>query len=140
VLYLDASALAKHYIIEPGSSVTSAGMFEHGARLVTSVVTYAEVLAALARCLREERLTRPVYVQRQRAFITDWNSFDLIHVTTEVLFPAARLVERYRLRGFDAVHLCCALWAGTPAFACFDERLRAAAAGEGLEPVPTHIV
>jgi hypothetical protein len=53
-----------------------------------------------------------------------------------VLAPAEKLIETHGLRGFDAVHLCAALWIGKPLFACFDARLRAAAQSAGLTPVP----
>jgi len=59
----------------------------------------------------------------------------VVELTAEVLLKAARLIERHGLRALDAIHLCSALWIGEPAFACFDDRLRNAAAAEGLAVV-----
>ena len=60
----------------------------------------------------------------------------VVEVNREVLSPAEGFIEQHGLRGFDAVHLCCAIWIGKPVFACFDQRLREAARAEGLRVVP----
>jgi len=60
----------------------------------------------------------------------------VVDLTAEVLSEAARLIERHGLRGLGAIPLCSALWIGQPSFACFDERLRDAAAAEGLRLAP----
>lgn len=137
MLYLDTSALAKRYITEPESPTLEATVREEEGRLFTSAVTYAEMLATLARCLREQRLSQRLYRRQQKTFLADWNVLHIVQVTPDVLAPAVGLIERHGLRGFDAIHLCSALWVGTPRFACFDERLRRAAASEGLTLIPS---
>jgi len=59
-----------------------------------------------------------------------------VNLSLPVLAPAKHLIELYGLRAYDAIQLCSALWLGRPTFACFDERLRRAAAAEGLAVVP----
>ncbi|MBI3668119.1 MAG: type II toxin-antitoxin system VapC family toxin [Acidobacteria bacterium] len=136
MLYLDTSALAKLYIIEPGGEAVEALAEENEGGLSTSVATFAEVLSVLARSLREKRISRRNYQVQKQAFLTDWSAFHVVDVTPAVLSPAPRLIERYGLRGFDAIQLCSALWIGRPLFACFDLRLRQAAAAQGLSVMP----
>jgi len=136
MLYLDASALAKLYITEPGGSQMPGVIREHRDAVFTSIVTYAETLSVLARSMRERRISPREYQVAKKAFLADWPAWHVIEVTQTVLAPAARLIERHGIRGFDAMHLSSALWVGNPAFACFDARLRKAAAAEGLAVVP----
>jgi len=136
VLYLDSSALAKLYITEPGGQQVRALAEANRGRLLTSVVTWAEVVSALARSRREERISRQEYQLQRRAFTADWVALHVVSATVPVLAPAERLIERYGLRAYDAIQLCSALWIGRPVFACFDERLRRAAAVEGLPVAP----
>lgn len=136
MLYLDTSALAKLYVIEPGGEGVSSVVAENEGRLFTSVATYAEVLSVLGRCLRERRISRRRYQFQKQAFLADWRSLHVVELTEDVLSPAGSLIERYGLRGFDAVQLCSALWVGRPLFACFDLRLRRAAEAQALTVVP----
>ena len=136
MLYLDTSALAKLYLAGPESQLVSKTVEVNSSWLATSRVTYAEVLSVLARCLRANRLSPAAYRLQKKAFLDDWNAMIVVELTTEVLSDAARLIERHGLRALDAIHLCSALWVGQPAFACFDDRLRSAAAAEGLTPTP----
>ena len=57
--------------------------------------------------------------------------------SAKVAKRAGDLAERRALRGFDAIHLASALeveelTSAVPSFCCFDDRLREAAAAEGL--------
>jgi len=136
MLYLDTSALAKLYVTEPDSPPVDALLEKHRGVVFTSLVAYAETLSVLARAAREKRLTRGRYVTEKSAFLADWKELHIVGLSEELLGPADRLIERYGLRGFDAVHLCSALWMGRPSFGCFDARLRQAAGEEGLPVVP----
>lgn len=136
MLYLDSSALAKLYVAEPGSEDARALVQAHRGRLFTSVVTWAEVQSALARCWREQRIPDAQYRLQQRGFAADWCMLHAVNLSLPVLAPAERLFKKHALRAYDAIHLCSALWIGRPVFACFDERLRRAAAAEGLSVAP----
>ena len=48
MLYLDSSALMKRYVIEKGSGALSA-RFERGENIYTSLLSFGEIHAALAR-------------------------------------------------------------------------------------------
>lgn len=136
MLYLDTSALVKLYLIEPDGEGIASAVHANAQWLFTSIVTYAETLATLARALREKRVTRANYNRRMRAFQSDWDALHVIELTPVVLARARGLIERHHLCGFDAIHLCSALWIGSPDFACFDARLRSAATAEGLAVLP----
>ena len=92
--------------------------------------------STLARAKRESRLSAAGYQALKRSFLRDWNGINIVDLASAVLAPAAALIERHALRGYDAVRLCSALWLGQPRVACFDLRLRHAAAAEGLAVVP----
>jgi predicted nucleic acid-binding protein len=132
VLYLDTSALAKLYVAEPESQLVSRTVEVNSSWLATSRVAYAEVLSVLVRCLRANRLSPKAYRLQKKAFLEDWSAMFVVELSTETLSDAGRLIERHGLRGLDAIHLCSALWIGRTSFACFDARLRSAAAAEGL--------
>lgn len=70
-------------------------------------------------------------------FKTDFESFILFPVTTALNGTMVRLVRRYHLRGFDAIHISSALLfresGSVPLhFACFDRLLNEAVSQEGL--------
>jgi hypothetical protein len=136
VLYLDTSALAKLYLEEPDSQLVLKAVEANDSWLATSRVTYAELLSVLVRCRRANRISPAAYKRQKKAFLEDWSEMIVVELTPDVLSNAGHLIERHGLRGLDAVHLCSALWIGQPLFACFDDRLRGAAAAEGLPLAP----
>lgn len=136
MVYIETSALAKRYVAEAESARVEAIIERAGPWLYTDRITYAEILSLLARSLRDRRMGRDDYRRQQRRFLRDWESLHLVELTAECLRPAGRIIERHQLRGFDAVHLCSALLLGAPEFACFDDRLKAAARAEGLAVIP----
>lgn len=150
ILYLDSSALIKHYIQESGSRSLTAKIQAESRRqtgVFMSVAGYAEVLAVFARHLRENLLSRAEFDAVENQFSDDW-MFHLgrIELSAGVLGFIPELVRKHPLRGFDAIHLASALWirdalrlgkslaAGRPVtFATSDKQLGRAAAAEGLD-------
>jgi predicted nucleic acid-binding protein len=103
-LYLDTSSLVKLYVHEDGSEAVW-GLLEAAELVSTSVSAYAETRAALARRYRERALDRRAYLAAKRAFETDWPAYIRLEVTDALSRIAGDLAERYRLRGYDSVHL-----------------------------------
>jgi predicted nucleic acid-binding protein len=136
MVYIDSSALAKLYVIEPESAAVERWLRASTPYVATSRVTYAEILSALVRCLKDGRISAVEYRLQKKAFLADWSALNVVELSSATLASADRLIERHGLRGSDAIHLCSALWIGKPAFACFDQRLRSAAAAEGLPLAP----
>ena len=131
-LYLDTSSLVKLYVTEPGSEEVAA-LVAAADVVATSMVAYPEARAAFARLRREGGLTPAGFAAAKRAFESDWPSYLALEVSAAVARDAGGLAERYRLRGFDAVHLASYAevarnaGSGETRFSSFDDRLNRAA-------------
>ena len=140
ILYLDASALVKLYVEEPGSEAVAARV-ERAEAVVTVWVIDAEARGALARHRREGALTVPALRRAVRQLDGEWGTYNLVDVRNPVVRRAETLAERHALRGYDAVQLAAALDvrdAGAEIeFACYDGRLARAASRERL-PLAAH--
>ncbi len=108
IAYLDASALVKLYIAERGSRETIA-LTAQSEMVATSIVSRAEVAAALARAVRVDLVTERVARRAQRAFDRDWQDLLRVPVTEALVDRARTLAWGHALRGYDAVHLASAL-------------------------------
>ncbi|MGH9779855.1 MAG: type II toxin-antitoxin system VapC family toxin [Candidatus Acidiferrales bacterium] len=110
MLYLDASALVKRYIQEAGSETVNL-YFERDERIFISVLSYAEVQAALGR-KRHNGDLRPAEFQRARQRFLEEFVFhlELVDVDTKTMSAIPDLVERHPIRGADAVQLSSVLW------------------------------
>ena len=131
-LYLDTSSAIKLYVLEVGSDVVRA-LVGAAAVVATSAITYAEARAGLARLRRDGALTVPKYTSAKREFEQQWPSFMTLDATDALCRTAGELAERYRLRGFDSVHLATFAEVARRAgpretrFSSFDDRLNQAA-------------
>jgi predicted nucleic acid-binding protein len=151
VLYLDSSALIKHYERERGTEALQARLRQEAAALrsvFTSVLTYAEIHGALARRTREKVLSSEDTARLHDSFDTDWVlSISPIELGTNVLGVARDLLRELPLRSADAIHLASALWLrdmarrgmkpdqyqGPLLFVCSDKRLNKAVLQKHLE-------
>jgi predicted nucleic acid-binding protein len=131
-VYLDTSSAIKLYISEAGSDEVRR-LVRDATIVATSAVTYAETRAALARLRRERALTVATFRSAKREFEDQWPSFVKLDATDSLCRTAGEFAERYRLRGFDSVHLASfaevARRAGPreTGFSSFDDRLNEAA-------------
>jgi uncharacterized protein len=131
-LYLDTSSAIKLYVLEAGSDLVHA-LVRDAAVVATSAVTYAEARAALARLRRDGALTVSKYATAKREFEQQWPSFLTLDATNALSRIAGEFAERYRLRGFDSVHLATFAEVARRAgpretrFSSFDDRLNRAA-------------
>lgn len=141
ILYLDTSALVKRYVYEPYSD-DIISRWKSATQIVTSFVAYAETMASLYRKKRESDLTDTVILKTIDSFHHEWKSFIRVEVNDALNGYIDRIVKKYPLRGFDAIHLASAIviherLSEDFLFACFDDRLTSAAQLEGLEIFPT---
>lgn len=129
--YLDASALAKLYVQEPGSEQLGASLAGRDDILV-SALTVSEVTSALARRVREGayRATDARRVYRTLVRHGDEGRFRVLDGGLEAWRSAERILlsvgTRIPLRTGDALHLAVASLAGARSFVTFDRRLLAA--------------
>ena len=137
--YFDTSALVKRYVAEEGRDTVNSLL--EGATLVTvSRLAYAEVLSALMR-------RRPAFTAGDAEFAAlieefrdDWRAFAVFDMNEDALGEVDRVIETYRLRGADSIHLSTALRirkALSPdlVFVASDRELLAAARKERLKVI-----
>ena len=140
IAYLDACALVKRYLVEPRSQETIA-LTAESEMVATSIVSRAEVSAALAKAVRLGLVTENVARKAQRSFDGDWDDLLRVPVTEALVARAGTLAWDHALRGYDAVQLASALtWqesVGTEiVLATFDQQLWEAAPKAGLKAWP----
>ena len=140
ILYLDASALVKRYVTEVGSKdvITLTAAAE---AVATSLVSRAEVAAALARAVRLGVLDQDGGRRAQRRFSREWPDIARIPVGEALVSRAETLAWDHGLRGYDAVQLASALtWRDSigqdVVLATFDRQLWEATPRVGLQAWP----
>ena len=143
IAYLDASALVKRYVTERGSRETIA-LTSDAEMTATSIVSRAEVAAALAKAVRTGLVNDEVARNAQRSFAGDWPDIVRVPVTEALAERAELLAWEHGLRGYDSVQLASALtWKDAVGdeivLATFDQRLWEAARRSGLTAWPDQL-
>lgn len=143
IYYVDTSALAKHYLVEPGSQWTNE-LLEQTIRdrFVSSELIVVEIVCAIARAERERRISVSLRDRLTARSLDEIRTIiKLTDPSRQILGHASQLALRYALRAYDAIHLATALRVlsesillGLPApiFVSADGNLLAAARAEGL--------
>ncbi len=108
ICYYDTSALVKLYVEEDGSDLVAA-YSQKSLMVATSRVAYAEARSAFARSWRDGVLGDKEYREVVSNFKEDWPAFFTLDVSDPVLHRVDYLIDKYRLRGFDALHLASAI-------------------------------
>jgi predicted nucleic acid-binding protein len=140
ILYLDASALVKRYIREPGTPEVAEALA--GADVVgTSVISRVETAAALAKAIRVGTLTRQTAASALQVFRSEWPALVRVRATEVLVVRADELAWQLGLRGYGALHLASALtWqegmGEEVTVATFDRQLWKAAGQRGLPAFP----
>lgn len=114
MLYADSSALIERYLEERGTQNLNAKIDNSTSAflsVLTSVLSYAEIHAALARKLHERTLRTTEYHWATTRFDSDWKTYlTRVELSPVVLARVPDLVRRHPLKGSDAVHLASAIW------------------------------
>jgi predicted nucleic acid-binding protein len=140
IVYLDASALVKRYVAEPGS-VEVKGLIADAAAVGTVIISRAEVAAALAKAVRMNLVVREEGATALRTFNAEWEDLVRLQMTEILAFRAATLAWEFGLRGYDSVHLASSLFwqdilGEQVTLATFDRQLWDAAKATTLIPWP----
>jgi predicted nucleic acid-binding protein len=123
-------------VVEAGSDVASA-LWNAPLRAASSILSYPEGRAALAAARRAGRLTASGYARAGAEFESLHPELLVVGIDDGLAHRAGALAERFALRGYDAVHLACALSLGTDTtLISWDEALRTAAADNGCALAP----
>jgi|YNPBryantNP2012_1023418.scaffolds.fasta_scaffold11368_2 predicted nucleic acid-binding protein len=110
ILYLDANALVKRYVAEPGSAEVAA-MILQADFVGSALISRAEIAAALAKAVRVGSLSAEGAWNALKAFRRDWPDIVRLAISEQVVVRADTLAWEYGLRGYDAVHLAVAtIW------------------------------
>lgn len=133
-IYFDASAFAKRYIEEAGTSEVLAWC-EQASELAVSVITVPEIISAFCRLRREARLDKADYLQLKRDLMTDVADALICDTTDEVIHHAVKTLEAHSLRGMDAIHIGAAMACAAELFVSADIRQCEAARAVGLQVV-----
>jgi len=143
ILYLDASALVKRYVAEPGSTEVNEAI-SRAEVIGTAIISRVEITAALAKAVRVGVLTPEDAQASLQVFRSEWPDLVRVQVTEIVIARADALAWEQGLRGYDAVHLAAAsLWQDAMnepvTLATFDRQLWTAAQRAGLVPYPADL-
>jgi predicted nucleic acid-binding protein len=143
IVYLDASALVKRYTAEVGSKEVGQ-IITSAEALGTSLVTRAEVGAALAKAVRTGALSQEQGRVALHVFRAQWADLARFQLTETAIARADVLAWQHGLRGYDAVHLATALiWQETIAepvtLATFDRQLWQSGQAAGLAVWPADL-
>ncbi len=143
IVYLDASALVKRYVAEPGSPEVET-LIGAARAIGTGVVSRAEVAAALGKAARVGLVTREAAAEALEAFNADWEHLIRLQLSEPLAARAAALAWEHELRGYDAVHFATALlWRETldetVTLATYDRELWRGAQASGLPPWPAEM-
>jgi uncharacterized protein len=140
----DASALAKRYIPELGSETVNAlfGAIPP-AQMVTTIMSYADTVAALVRKLDQGMLAVTAFTAAQvglRNEVIDHPDFFVLGLEFDDILDGIELVKRHNLNSTDGAilqaflrHAASLRPLGVSVLAASDQRLLRAAKAEGLE-------
>jgi hypothetical protein len=108
--YLDSSALVKRYAMEVGTAWVRT-LCEQGDNVI-AVALFG--LAEVAAAVNGKRRGRAIDAAASDAILNDLKAdaaaqYSLLDVDQFVVDEAIDLTSRHRLRGYDAIHLACAL-------------------------------
>lgn len=140
---MDASALVKRYLVESGSAwVESLCADEVSNAIAIAHFGLVETAAAFAAKQRGRFITPAEHDSALADLLRDAGGrYRLVTVGPSLIDEAIQLTRRQKLRGYDAIHLACALALNRPlvdndlpslTFVAADDDLLAAAADEGL--------
>ena len=129
--FFDSSAFAKRYIEEKGSNLVD-DICQDADELSISVICIPEIISALNRRIREKKLSQKDYRIIKQALSNDVRDILLINLTEEVIATSIRLLENYKLRAMDALHVACALEWGAELFVSSDKQQIQAAVENSL--------
>lgn len=144
--YADSSALVKRYVDETGSELVRRLCDSNQGNIIAmsdvGVVEMAAALASKQQLGHFSKAVRDALVQDVQNDVAA--AYWMMPITSAILESAVQLTQIYKLRGYDAVHLACALALRTvlqsqnlpaPIFLSADWELNLAAQAENLRIV-----
>ena len=124
--YFDSSALTKRYIREEGSDQID-NFFQETDSVVVNSICFPEIISALTRLRRENKLNGHQYQQCKRAAIEDFASFEVCQLSSEILRTSVTVLENTSVRAADAIHIASAIETKAALFISNDKKQMIAA-------------
>lgn len=106
ILYLDTSALVKLFVAEAHSEQVRAAV-SRSYVVATQLLAHVEACSAFAR-LAETRADPSLFQRLRRKLDAHWTEWEIVGVEEKLVRRAGEFCARYRLRGYDGVHLAAA--------------------------------
>jgi hypothetical protein len=131
-VFFDSSALAKRYVEETGSDRVH-DILSSATSLTVSVLCVSEIISALCRRRREQRLSQKQYISAKQALFADIEDINVVNLTDQVIVRAVEILERWPLRSSDSIHVASAAEWSAQLFVSADERQCRAARAYGLQ-------
>jgi len=132
--FFDSSAFAKRFIAEVGSDEVDR-ICGDTSTLALSIICIPEIISALNRRIRDKKITKKQYSTAKSHFLLEVNDSIIINITPTVVSKSTILLEKYVLRGMDALHVACAIEWKSDLFVSSDTRQIEAAKRSGLKTV-----
>jgi uncharacterized protein len=140
IVYLDASALVKLFIMEDGTREVE-NLIATADIVGTLILSRAEVSAALCKAVRMKAIPMKQALDAIKLFRTRWPSLFRLGIDGITVERADQLAWDHQLRGYDAIHLASSLlWqeslAQSVTMSTFDKNLWIAAKNNGMRVFP----
>ena len=136
--YFDSSVLLKRYVREKGTDRAVVLMHRH--LIISAALAPLEIKSALRRLAFDGALSAKAFHAALKRIQTERQKWDLVAISTEILYSAERLTFDLNVRSLDAIHLACAFACQsrlnrTLPFVTADVRQREGARTLGLDTV-----
>jgi predicted nucleic acid-binding protein len=112
MIFLDASAIVKAYVVEAGSTEVRSALTELQGRLYLTPHVVIEVLSAFAKKLRTHHINRRRYRAARATFLSEVGSLNVLEVEGVVFTAASDLIDQHRhvaAGAMDVLHVTSAL-------------------------------
>jgi len=108
IVYFDSSSIVKWFFDEPNMDLAR-DIRDKANFLLTSIVSFPEVISAIHRAMREGRCSKSDMELVHTEFLRVWPGFQWVAVNERLIQGTGRLIFRYGLKGYDSIHLASAL-------------------------------
>lgn len=139
-LYFDTSALIKKYIDERGSDRVDE-LLEKADDVYISSILEIETISTFNRLLLEKAISTNDYKLLKSEFETDLQFFKIVNLDETIILKAKNIIEIYKLKSLDAIHLASAVALSGDAdyFIVCDDKLIKSGRKEGLKIINPNV-
>jgi predicted nucleic acid-binding protein len=133
-IFIDTSALIKHYVNEDGSDIID-NLFLKTDEIYISVITEIETFSTLRCLLNDKLITKHEFLQLSNEIEKDFQFFTIIDFDESIIILVKNLIIQHGLKMLDSIQLSSALLIkdSIDYFVCCDNRLVTAAKKEKLK-------